>query len=82
MTTELSAPSAAGTPAVDAVTASIVRHGLDAAADQMLVALRRTAFSPIIYDCLDGAGAFYDRRFHIGFTTQEVADLKAFLQSI
>jgi N-methylhydantoinase B len=50
---------------VDPVTASIIRHGLDAAADQMLVALRRTAFSPIIYDVLDGAGAFYDRRFRM-----------------
>src|SRR5207253_6068956 len=51
--------------AVDPVTASIIRHGLDAAADQMLVALRRTAFSPIIYDVLDGGGAFYDRRFRM-----------------
>jgi N-methylhydantoinase B len=65
MATELTAPTIATSPAVDPVTASIVRHGLDAAADQMLVALRRTAFSPIIYDCLDGAGAFYDRRFRM-----------------
>jgi N-methylhydantoinase B len=50
---------------VDPVTAAIIRHGLDAAADQMLVALRRTAFSPIIYDVLDGAGAFYDRQFRM-----------------
>jgi N-methylhydantoinase B len=50
---------------VDPVTASIIRHGLDAAADQMLVTLRRTAFSPIIYDMLDGAGAFYDRQFRM-----------------
>jgi N-methylhydantoinase B len=50
---------------VDPVTASIIRHGLDAAADQMLVALRRTAFSPIIYDVLDGGGAFYDRKFRM-----------------
>jgi N-methylhydantoinase B len=52
-------------PRVDPVTASVIRHGLDAAADQMLVTLRRTAFSPIIYDMLDGAGAFYDRRFRM-----------------
>src|SRR5215211_7204079 len=51
--------------AVDPVTASIIRHGLDAAADQMLVTLRRTAFSPFIYDMLDGAGAFYDREFRM-----------------
>ena len=50
---------------IDPVTASIIRHGLDAAADQMLVTLRRTAFSPIIYDMLDGAGAFYDREFRM-----------------
>ncbi|MFN8217831.1 MAG: hydantoinase B/oxoprolinase family protein [Solirubrobacterales bacterium] len=50
---------------VDPVTASIIRHGLDAAADQMLVALKRTAFSPIIYEVMDGAGAFYDRRFRM-----------------
>src|SRR5256885_11167843 len=51
--------------AVDPVTASIIRHGLDAAADQMLVTLKRTAFSPIIYDVLDGGGALYDRRFRM-----------------
>jgi N-methylhydantoinase B len=51
--------------AVDPVTASIVQHGLDAAADQMLVSLKRTAFSPIIYDVLDGGGALYDRRFRM-----------------
>ena len=44
---------------------SIIRHGLDAAADQMLVALKRTAFSPIIYEVMDGAGAFYDRQFRM-----------------
>ncbi len=26
--------------------------------------------------------SFYDRRFHIGFTAQEIADLKAFLQTL
>src|SRR3954470_14571936 len=50
---------------VDPVTASIIQHGLDAAADQMLVTLKRTAFSPIIYDILDGGGAFYDRKFRM-----------------
>jgi len=33
-------------------------------------------------DSLDEVISFYDRRFHIGFTTQEVADLKAFLQAL
>jgi len=50
---------------VDPVTASIIQHGLDAAADQMLVALKRTAFSPITYDMLDGGGALYDRQFRM-----------------
>ena len=58
--------STTGTAArVDPVTASVIRHGLDAAVDQMLVTLRRTASSPIIYDMLDGAGAFYDRQFRM-----------------
>jgi hypothetical protein len=33
-------------------------------------------------DSIDEVISFYDRRFHIGFTTQEVADLKAFLQAL
>jgi len=33
-------------------------------------------------DSLDEVISFYDRRFHIGFTSQEVADLKAFLQTL
>jgi N-methylhydantoinase B len=53
------------TQRVDPVTASIIRHGLDAAADQMLVTLKRTAFSPIIYDVLDGGGALYDRHLRM-----------------
>jgi len=31
-------------------------------------------------DTLDEVISFYDRRFHIGFQAQEIADLKAFLQ--
>lgn len=46
---------------VDAVTTQIIKHGLDAAAEQMGVALRRAAFSPFIYDTHDYAGALYDR---------------------
>jgi cytochrome c peroxidase len=33
-------------------------------------------------DSLDEVISFYDRRFHIGLTSQEVADLKAFLQAL
>src|SRR4051794_17843838 len=65
MTTQAEHVRTAGEAGVDPVTAAIIRHGLDAAADQMLVALRRTAFSPIIYDVLDGGGAFYDRQFRM-----------------
>jgi N-methylhydantoinase B len=65
MSVETESPSDRTATAVDPVTASIIRHGLDAAADQMLVALKRTAFSPIIYDILDGGGAFYDRHFRM-----------------
>ena len=45
---------------VDPVTTEIVRHALDAAADQMRVALCRTAFSPVIYEMTDFAAALYD----------------------
>jgi hypothetical protein len=33
-------------------------------------------------DSIDEVISFYDRRFHIGFTSTEVADLKAFLQTL
>jgi hypothetical protein len=33
-------------------------------------------------DSIDEVISFYDRRFHIGFTSQEVTDLKAFLQAL
>ena len=33
-------------------------------------------------DSIDEVISFYDRRFHIGFTSQEVGDLKAFLQAL
>jgi hypothetical protein len=36
-----SVPAVESVMAVDPVTASIIRHGLDAAADQMLVTLKR-----------------------------------------
>lgn len=46
---------------VDPVTTQLIKNGLEAAAEQMGVALRRTAFSPMIYDTRDYAGALYDR---------------------
>ena len=52
-------PSAA-TVDVDPVRTEVVRHGLAAAADQMGITLRRTAFSPVIYEITDFAAALYD----------------------
>jgi len=46
---------------VDPITAEVVRHALNSAANQMKRALVRTAFSPVIYEVLDFAVALYDR---------------------
>jgi N-methylhydantoinase B len=46
---------------IDPVLTQLIKNGLEAAAEQMGVALRRTAFSPMIYDTRDYAGALYDR---------------------
>jgi N-methylhydantoinase B len=55
--------ASAGTAAVDTdpIRTEVIRHGLDAAADQMGIVLRRTAFSPVIYEITDFAAALYDR---------------------
>jgi len=45
----------------DPITTEIIRHGCNAAADQMKRALVRTSFSPVIYEVLDFAAALYDR---------------------
>lgn len=50
---------------IDPVVTQLIKHGLEAAAEQMGVALRRTAFSPMIYDTKDYAGAFYDRNVRL-----------------
>ena len=65
-TTEVHAYRASTAPqrqdsSLDAVTSQLIKNGLEAAAEQMGVALRRTAFSPMIYDTRDYAGALYDR---------------------
>ena len=49
----------------DPITTEVIRHGLNAAAEQMKVALRRTAFSPIIYEVHDFACALYDRQIRL-----------------
>jgi len=45
----------------DPITTEVIRHSLNAAADQMQIALCRTAFSPVIYEMLDVCCALYDR---------------------
>lgn len=49
----------------DPITTEVIRHGLDAAADQMKLTLRRTAFSPVIYEMTDFAAALYDREVRL-----------------
>ena len=45
----------------DPITTEVIRHGLNSAAEQMKIALRRTAFSPVIYEMIDFCCALYDR---------------------
>jgi N-methylhydantoinase B len=45
----------------DPITTEVIRHGLNSAAEQMKIALRRTAFSPVIYEMIDFCCARYDR---------------------
>ena len=54
------APAASVAHRTDPVTTEVIRHGLVASAEQMKIALRRTAFSPIIYEMADLAAALYD----------------------
>jgi len=51
---------ASGVADADPVTTEVIRQGLNAVADQMALALRRAAFSPVIYDMIDFACALYD----------------------
>jgi N-methylhydantoinase B len=47
--------------ASDPITAEVVRNALIVIADQMQIAIQRTAFSPVIYDLNDCCCAIYDR---------------------
>lgn len=51
--------------AADPILTEVIRHGLDGAADAMRVALRRMAFSPIIYEICDFAAGLYDPRMRL-----------------
>jgi N-methylhydantoinase B len=44
----------------DPITTEVIRRALNAVAEQMKITLRRTAFSPIIYELYDFACALYD----------------------
>jgi N-methylhydantoinase B len=60
-----SGSGSAATVDVDPVRTEVIRHGLVAAADQMGTTLRRTAFSPVIYEITDFAAALYDRDINL-----------------
>jgi N-methylhydantoinase B len=64
MSIDTSTPTQQATSAAaeaDPITTEVIRHGLEAAADQMRIALRRMAFSPVIYELSDFGAALYDR---------------------
>ena len=50
----------AASQGVDPILTEVIRQGLLSAAEQMKIALRRTAFSPIVYDAIDFCCALYD----------------------
>jgi N-methylhydantoinase B len=49
----------------DPILTEVIRHGLDGAADAMRVALRRMAFSPVIYEINDFAAGLYDENVRL-----------------
>lgn len=66
METEMREASAQATAvAPDPITTEVIRHGLDGAADAMRVALRRMAFSPVIYEICDFAAGLYDTQVRL-----------------
>ena len=54
-----------GTVDADPITTEVIRHGLDAAADQMYSVIVRTAFSPAIYEIADFAASLYDSKVRL-----------------
>ena len=50
---------------VDPVLTEVVRHGLNATAEQIKVTLCRTAFTPVIYEMIDFAAGLYDPDFRM-----------------
>lgn len=56
---------ATATVDADPITTEVIRYGLEAAADQMRLTLKRTAFSPIIYEMTDFGVALYDPQIRL-----------------
>jgi N-methylhydantoinase B len=65
--------------AVDPITLEIVRHGLNAAADEMKINLMRTAYNTIIYEVLDFSVGLFDRN---GDIISQAAGLPIFLGNL
>lgn len=57
---KLRAEPRSGALDADPITTEIIRNSLNSVANQMMRALIRTAFSPVIYDMMDFAVAIYD----------------------
>lgn len=49
----------------DPITTEVIRHALSSAAEQMKIALMRTAFSPAIYETIDFCCALYDNEVRL-----------------
>jgi N-methylhydantoinase B len=65
--------------ALDPITLEIVRHALNAAADEMKINLTRTAYNPIIYEVLDFSVGLFDRD---GDIISQAAGLPIFLGNL
>lgn len=52
-------------PSDDAVTTEVIRHALKSAAESMRITLRRTAFSPVIYEMIDFCCCLYNERVEL-----------------
>ena len=52
----------------DPITLEIIQNSLQAAADEMFAALRRTAMSAIIYEVLDAGTGITDRHGEMAWT--------------
>ena len=49
----------------DPIAAEVIRHGLNGAAERMMITLRRAAFSPLIYEAIDFACGLFDAEIRL-----------------